>query len=687
MKKTFYRLLVVLFPSLLLAQIDPQSVEIVRDAYGVPHIYAPTDTGVAYGLAWAHAEDDFKTIQLGYLAGNNLLSNHLKNKGLAADFLAQFIGSKELVDKKYDSDISPAYKKIVEAYAQGLNRYAATHPEEVLSSSLFPIDPKAMLRYAQLQLFISSKGDQWVQRIVKDQLKFQFPAIEEVPKGSNTFGFNSQKTKDGSTYLAINTHQPLDGPVSWYEVHLCSEEGTNILGALFAGSPNILIGANENLAWTHTVNQPDKTDVFALEMHPKNPLQYRVDEQYYTLEKKKANLKLHLLGIPINIKKTYYQSIYGPTLKNKSGYFAVRTPALFEIRALEQWWRMNKARNFTEFYRALEMKALPGYNIGYADRNDTIFYISNGLIPKRKTGYDWEHVVPGNTRETLWETTYDIDELPQVIQPKSGYFYNANHTPFRSSAASDNPDSKKFSKDMGFETYDNNRSTRIKTRIEHYEKVDYADFKSIKYDHEYPRPYAFNWMNINHLDALNSSDYPDIQQLIERLQAWDRKAEASSLGAGTFAILYDQLRPDFRNLPEPKIFPPTTLVKAVRASQAYMLKHFNTLEVTLGDYQKLVRGKKELPIFGLPDVVTAMAARPYKDGKVKVVSGESYIELVRFTPQGPEIESVISYGSSDHPESPHYNDQMELYAQFKTKKMNLDKATVYAQAKRIYHPK
>jgi len=125
MKKTFYRLLVVLFPSLLLAQIDPQSVEIVRDAYGVPHIYAPTDAGVAYGLAWAHAEDDFKTIQLGYLAGNNLLSNHLKNKGLAADFLAQFIGSKELVDKKYDSDISPAYKKIVEAYAQGLNRYAA----------------------------------------------------------------------------------------------------------------------------------------------------------------------------------------------------------------------------------------------------------------------------------------------------------------------------------------------------------------------------------------------------------------------------------------------------------------------------------------------------------------------------------------------------------------------------------
>ena len=107
----------------------------------------------------------------------------------------------------------------------------------------------------------------------------------------------------------------------------------------------------------------------------------------------------------------------------------------------------------------------------------------------------------------------------------------------------------------------------------------------------------------------------------------------------------------------------------------------------MGEYQKLVRGTKELPIFGLPDVITAMAARPHKEGKVKVVSGESYIELVRFTPEGTEIESVISYGSSDHPDSPHYNDQMELYAQFKTKKMTLDKETVYKEAQRIYNPK
>ena len=175
--------------------------------------------------------------------------------------------------------------------------------------------------------------------------------------------------------------------------------------------------------------------------------------------------------------------------------------------------------------------------------------------------------------------------------------------------------------------------------------------------------------------------------MIRRLQAWDRKATANSIAAGTYLILYHKLYPYYYQLPEPKIIPPTVLVKALKDAKAHMLKHFGTTEVKLGEYQKLVRGDKALPVFGLNDVVTAMSSVPYKDGKVKVVAGESYIELVKFTPDGPEIESVISYGSSDHPESPHYGDQMELYTQFKTKKMTFDKDEIYSNATKIYHPK
>ncbi|MEK9516919.1 MAG: penicillin acylase family protein, partial [Flavobacteriaceae bacterium] len=157
-------------------------------------------------------------------------------------------------------------------------------------------------------------------------------------------------------------------------------------------------------------------------------------------------------------------------------------------------------------------------------------------------------------------------------------------------------------------------------------------------------------------------------------------------GAGAYGILYSKLNKYYKKLPEPKVFTKNILYKGLLETQEHMIKHFGQTQVKLGTYQKLVRGKKELPVFGLPDLITSMKSVPYKDGKSKVVSGESYIELVKFTPEGVEIESVISYGSSDDPNSVHYSDQMELYTGFKTKKMTFDKESIYKNAKHIYHP-
>ena len=127
-------------------------------------------------------------------------------------------------------------------------------------------------------------------------------------------------------------------------------------------------------------------------------------------------------------------------------------------------------------------------------------------------------------------------------------------------------------------------------------------------------------------------------------------------------------------------------MKAVSDIKTYLIKHFGKVKVTLGEFQKLVRGDKELPIWGLPDVITAMSSRPYEDGKHKVFAGESYIGLVRFTKDGPVMESVISFGNSDDPFSDHYTDQMEMYSNFQTKKMTFDKEEIYRKAKSIYNP-
>ena len=389
----------------------------------------------------------------------------------------------------------------------------------------------------------------------------------------------------------------------------------------------------------------------------------------------------------IPIKKKFYHSIYGPTLKNKTGVYAVRTTSTTNINAIEQWWKMNKATNFTDFYKALEMKALPGYNIGYADRNDTIFYISNGKIPIRAKGYDWTDVVPGNTLKTLWDTYYDIKDLPQVVSPASGFVYNANHTPFKSSGKADNPIAENFAKEMNFETYDNNRSTRLLQLLEEEERIDYERFKRIKYDHQLPTPLQYNFMDLNPLFEMKPADYPDVSVLLSEIQNWDRITNTTSYGAGAYASLYYQLRPFYDQLGGDRIFTHQALYKALKITKEHLKTYFNSDRIQLGDLQKLVRGTKELPIFGLPDVVTAMRGVPYKDGRIKITHGESYIGLVRFTPTKTYYESVISFGNSRRPESPHYTDQMELYADFKTKKMSFDREVVMKTAKRRYAPK
>ncbi len=684
--KSIYLLFLFFTFNSIAQAINTNNIEIIRDGFGVPHIYTKTDAELGYGLAWVHSEDDFKTIQEAYLAGNSLLSKHIGLRGAPVDFLSQLIRSDEIIDSLY-STIDKKFIEVVQGYAQGINRYAELNPKEVLVKKLFPITPKKMLKYSFLQLFISSEGDRAVRSIFENNFKsLTFQRRNEL--GSNLFSFSTNKTKNGETYMAVNTHQPLDGPTSWYEVHLESEEGTSIIGATFAGAPCVLTGSNKNLAWTHTVNRPDKTDIYQLEMVKNSKRKYFFDDKILKLKKYRGKAFIKILGIPIKVGKKYYSSVYGPTLKNKTGFFSVRTGSLFKVRGLEQWWKMNKANSFEEFYSILEMNEIPGYNIGYADKDDNIFYISNGLIPKRNNKYKWTDVLPGNTSETLWTEYYKTSELPQVINPKSGYIYNANHSPFKSTSVNENPNPKHFNSNMGFETFDNNRSTRIFELVESLDAINYKDFKTIKYDNKFPTPFNYNFMDINNIMEMDPKNYPEISDLLEQIQKWDRVTDANSTGAGAYAMFYYTLAEKyFYKSYYDRNFSKDLIADCLKDVKEKMIKYFNSSTVKLGEYQKLVRGNKEIPIFGMPDVITAMTASKYRNGKIQVTHGESYIQLVKFSNKGVEIESIISYGSSDHKDSPHYNDQMELYSKFKTKKMSFDKDYVLKNAKTTYNPK
>ncbi|MEL6132554.1 MAG: penicillin acylase family protein [Bacteroidota bacterium] len=680
--------LLLLSGQLLPAQIDPSRITIARDTFGTPHIFAPTDAEVAYGFAWASAEDDFKTLQSQLLPIKGL--NGLVNgkQGAIFDVAVHLLDPHTIVEEAYETEVPSDFKKILQAYAEGINAFAQAHPKEVLHKKLFPVSPKDILKAYVIGLALLSGADRDLVMVLEENVK----KTEEMrERGSNAFAISSRKTTDGKTYLAINSHQPLEGLNSWYEAHLVSEEGWNILGATFIGGLSIFGGVNEYLGWAHTVNYPDLTDVYRLEMHPEEEDMYRLDGEWRKLEPYHFKARIKLLGIlPIGAKQKFYRSQFGVTIRTDEGVFAIKTSAPTTIKAAEQWYRMNKATNLAEFKAALDMQGIVSTNIVYADVEDNIFYISNGHFPKRNPTYDWEGILPGDTSATMWRDFYPIDSCAQVLNPPSGYVFNCNHTPFFSSGSGDNPDPAKVPETMGYQRPGDltNRAVRFDELISQYDKLSWQDFLDIKYDQAYSKPLKA-YPKLEAMFHLDPEKYPEVAESIRLIQKWDRVADVESKGATTFVLAFTRI---WRVLRSAESFQsgdqltPTVMVDALKWTEDYLMKHFGQTQVPWGEVQQLQRGDKSLAFGGSFDVLAAVSSRPQSDGRMKPVAGDSYISLVKFGPDGPEIETINPYGASAWPESPHYTDQMALFVQQKRRKMTLNKEQVLREAVRKYHP-
>jgi acyl-homoserine-lactone acylase len=675
--------------------INPTAIDIVRDSFGVPHIFAKTDAEVSYGLAWAEAEDDFESMQQIILPAKGLMGKVMGKLGAAGDYAFALFRCKEITEEKWNT-LSPEFLKLIDGYVQAINNYAATHPSEILHKKLFPLTPKEYISTSVFALTIFNGADKVLQRIFNNS---EWEAPELNKKGSNSSAIHATKTTSGEAFLLINAHQPNTGPQAFYEAHLCSEEGLNILGGLLAGGPCILHGVNENLGWAHTVNYCDRVDEYQLEMNPDNKLQYKFDGQWLNLEVK--TIKLKIKGIPIGIKRKIYWSKYGATMKNKQGFFSIRLGANMKIGALQQWYEMDKAKNYTEFYAALNKQELSMFNIMYADRHDTIFYINNALMPVRelfsvikskvppaKNSIEfnhWKKTLPGNTSNTLWTTFRPLKELPQYINPKSGFLFNTNHSSFLATAKDDNLDSKKFKLQDGWEQYHLNRSVRFLELFPQNEKLSYEKFKSIKFDKQLPEKLQYPY-GIDSMFLISENEYSEYASLITTFKNWDKRGDADSKGAAIFLLTYEHLKKLLAGQAA-RLITKNEAIETFKHAHDYMQTNFGKTDITLGDLQKLVRGDKEWPLGGFPDLLSPQWTAPYKNGRLKSIGGDGLIMFVRFAKEGlPQIETINMYGASARPGNKHFDDQVEMYLQQKTKTMTLDKATVYKNAERVYHP-
>lgn len=689
--KRYLTCLLLCFPFLLPAQVDPQEVTIVRDGWGVPHIYAKTDAGGAYGLAYAYAEDDFESSQQSLLAVNGKLSQVKGKKGALFDMVAFLVDADGLVEEKYETDVSPEFKKVLAGYAQGLNDYAERHPEEVLRKGVFPISGKTILKGYVTNLTFMSNVHFDLLGIFEGTIIAQ--EDEKFSRGSNGWAISPNMTADGETYLVSNSHQPLEGPLAWYECHIETEEGWHFLGATFAGGVTPFLGTNPNLGWTHTVNHDDYCDVYKLVMHPDEKLKYKFDGEWLTLEERKLKLNVKVGPVKIPVRKAVYRSKYGPTLKSKTGFYSLRFPSNMSVKAAEQWFRMNKAKNLEEFQDAIRMQGIPNLNIIYGDQEGNIMFLGHGLFPKRDPNFQWDRVLPGDTSATLWAPDYfALEEEPQVVNPNCGYVYNMNNSSMSCTAPEENPKPGSFPKTMGLQQRHTARSLRFIDLIEGRKSLTYEEMKEIKYDSHMKLPlYTRAIKNLDQIRNLDQQKYSPIADVIDALNRWDGGSDADNRQAAIFAVAvryYVKYMRDEGLLDYNNVLPERVLADGLFFARDHLNKHFGKWEVPLGDLQKHIRGDKELPMWGVPEAITQIYTEEYEDGKFKSYSGESYILFIRYNKENkyPVLESVHPYGTSSHPESPHYNDQMEKFVNKQLKPMSMDEKVVRSNAERIYHP-
>ncbi|MDO9369580.1 MAG: acylase [Sphingopyxis sp.] len=681
----------------------PQDVRIARDKFGVPHIFGKTDADVAYGVAYAHAEDDFSTLQEVVAMTRGRAGAMLGQDGAKVDYAEALLDVRATTVRDWPR-LPADVKALFTAYAAGLNHYADKHPEEVRLSGLFPVTGEDVVAGFVLRSPFFFGLDSVLGKLVegKDQYREGGPALDATGKiipradtplgsdpasnGSNAMAVAPSRSTDGATRLVSNSHQPWTGGVAWYELVVHSEEGWDFAGANFPGSPYPFLGHNKYLGWTNTVNRPDLIDVYKLVLDDSGE-KYRFDGAWRPLEKKRVWLKVKFGPFVLPIPRTIYRSVHGPVVKNDKGAFAIRYAGIDQANMVTQYYRLNKAKSFAEWRTAMAGQGVPATNFIYADAKGNIGLFYNAMFPDRPAGFNWRGVLPGDTSADLWTKTLPFDRVPALVNPRSGYLMNANNTPWVAAGPGDELDAAAFSPLLGIEDDITNRSTRLIELFEASGQIDEARLKAIKYDTAYARSgYAKTWMD--RLLALNVKDDPALVQAQNLLRRWDWNLDGKGKGD---ALALMVLRPangsHYQRRADPD--PRTVLTETV----AHLQDHFGGLDPKLGTVLRLRHGEGasriDLPLDGGNDTVRASTlwdAEP--DGRLKVRHGDSFIMFVTWNKDGRvRSESIQPFGSATtRPASPHYNDQAPLFVAHKLKPVLFDPATLKASGARFYRP-
>ena len=697
----------------------PQQVEVIRTAYGVPHIYADNLRALGYALAYLQAEDYGERVPLGLLRARGQLAVHQGRDALDSDFANRpsFIRAVDIYVELHQDT-----RDVYEGFATGVNRYMAQHPEEFADWTASPFTGHDV---AALYVYRPSEGQarRWVRQL---RGAAEAPILERdgsapggtIEEGSSAWALAPSRTASGAAILLRNPH--LSWEAGYWEAHVVVPGRLDFYGDFRIGAPlGIIGGFNSHLGFATTNNDVDNAQVYALEVDPDHVDHYLLDGASIPIRRELLTLRFRNGdGYGLETRERLFTSL-GPVIHRDHGWiYVLRAPEDGEFRGGEQFLRMIQATTLADWTEAMRLRAHPRSNFTYADAEGNIFFLWNAAMPKFPHPYDGARAVPVTRRDQLWTALHELNDLPQLLNPVGGYLRNENDGPWLTNlraplSPGDYPEY--------FEAHE------FSLRSQHAEQLVGGD-ERLSLEDVIRRKHSYRMLLADRVkDELvaatrgaigaavlvtGSVDPAWVASGLTLLERWDNTAAPESRGGVLFQEWWtrytealeadaDPSREDetveYFAIPWSAAAPtdtprgladPALAARVFPGAIAATVERFGAWDVAWGDVHRVRRGDVDEPVGGCAGRLGCYRVinfREDEDGRRRAVGGDGWVLGVEFT-SPPRAFSVLAYGQSSREASPNHADQAAMFARGEMKEVAFTREDVERAAERRYRP-
>ena len=690
---------------LLLSSCDNKAseneAEIIWDTWGVPHIYANTEADMYYAFGWAQMQNHADLILELYAEARGSASEYFGGEYIERDRLARLFNLQDSAAAQYNR-FTETDREHLDAFTKGLNDYANANMGSIADRvrAVLPVTAIDVMAHSKRVMNLEFLGGGDIRRSLHE-LKSE---AEDITPGSNSYAIAPSKSESGNAMLVANPHLPWSDFYLFFEAHLNAPD-FNVYGTTLVGMPVLNIAFNEYLGWTHTVNTIDASDIYELTLQDGG---YLLDGETMMFTKKDITMKI--LQDDHSVKDSVIQLMYsrhGPIVgEHENKALAVRIAGFEKDSYYSQYHKMGKAKNMSEFEEALQMMQIPMFNLIYADRDGNIMYFFNGNVPQRLEGNwsFWNSIVDGTRTDLIWDTYHEIDNLPRVINPESGFVQNANDAPWTSTYPIDldfedfpaymSPKPNEFPtslraqrainliKDDNSISFEELVDYKLDTGMEASDRFLDELLKAIETEVSQP---------INSLGS-DSVFYSKANEAADVLKAWDGSTDADSRGSVLFARWFDKIKSDMFSVPwnadDPVSTPsglknPKEAVDLLVEAANEVTEMYGAIDIPWGEVNRFRVDGIEFPGNGGHSKYGIFRTMYFQLNEKNNIGyayhGDTYVAVVEF---GDTIraEVLLSYGNATQAGSMFVGDQLEMLSENKLRTAFLTREEIIQNA-------